>query len=184
MSSSLEYGYNLFSLASIFRQHLSSGIISQRKRSYSPITVKNYLSDLTHFISWLSFQYQTTCSTTEHLTQESIQKYKFFMKKSCLPRRSVNRRLSSVRVFCKFLALEGIMPSNPAKRVSNLSTAARSSVRLKNNPEQISTRSRMQRVCQKQSTANDLRREYIHKHTEDIDEFLKFISARNTSHES
>ncbi|GEM_PF-4611726 len=72
-------------------------------------TIKNYLFDLEHFFSWLSqavYEY--------NISVENISEYKNrllnILKLSPV---SINRKLSSLRIFCKFAKEQGYLTKNP-----------------------------------------------------------------------
>ncbi|MCL5435283.1 MAG: site-specific integrase [Patescibacteria group bacterium] len=107
--------------------------------SASRATVKNYTSDINHFIRWYESHYQkpfspqlVTTGTIEAYKREAIddyglqiaeknQKSEIRNQKSALSERSLERHLSSLRKFFKFLKLEGHIAHDPFAQQSAIS---------------------------------------------------------------
>ncbi len=110
------HGYNLYNLEANFRTYLHAVI------NLKSISVKNYASDLRYFLGW--YQLHTRASnllaSLEALNSDSIQSYRAYLQESNLPTASINRRLSTVRMFCKFLIDQNILTSNPAQHIVNV----------------------------------------------------------------
>ena len=85
----------------------------------SKITVKNYLSDINHFIRWLALELNSAFSP-DLVTAETIEYYKKSNK--TLSASSLKRHLSSLRKFFKFLVLEGIISQSPFELITNNSS--------------------------------------------------------------
>jgi len=118
-------GYNLYNLEASFKKFLLAGNIS-------PITLKNYLSDLRHFLGWLTFYWKSNNVGTIHelslqelslqklITTKTISDYKAYLLENNIPLKTTNRRLSTVRKFCSFCISQGWLKENPAKKIQNL----------------------------------------------------------------
>ena len=111
--------YNLYNLEPKFRNFLHAENISS-------VSLRNYLSDLRHFIGWLvtSNKYQKNTNLAENISSlnpDIIEEYKDRHIKSGLPHKTINRRLSALRKFFLFCQKEGLITSNPAKAVNNIS---------------------------------------------------------------
>jgi len=76
----------------------------------APVTVKNYLSDINHFVKWFEKQYGTIL--TSPITNSTLEQYKTEFEKSLSPA-SMQRHLSSLRKFFKYLKTEGKMTIDP-----------------------------------------------------------------------
>lgn len=132
----MQLRYNQYNLEALFKKSLVAEKVSAN-------TIKNYLSDLRHFLGWLqskSFrdsnkplviprlmrdpENMDSCfhrNDTEMLKQvqhNTIIKYKNYLL-SNLPLKTVNRRLSTLRKFFSFCISQGWMKENPAKQVQN-----------------------------------------------------------------
>ena len=121
--------YNLYNLEPKFKNFLHAENISS-------VSLRNYLSDLRHFIGWLatSNKYQENNSLAENissLNSEIIEEYKDRHIKSGLPHKTINRRLSALRKFFLFCQKEGLLKENPAKKVSNVSLVKKSQIKKK-----------------------------------------------------
>lgn len=125
-------GYNLYNLEANFRTYLLAVI------NLKAITVKNYLSDIRYFIGW--YQQQRTESellgSLKALDRESIEAYKHYLQASNLPSTTINRRLSTVRMFCKFLIDQNILSINPAQHMVNVGSKAKDPIHI-NTPVQL-----------------------------------------------
>jgi len=135
--------YNFYNLEASFRQWLLAGIEKtpinanaekyQRestRKSLTKISVKNYLSDLRHFLGWLIFKLKVknqklkieegiTSKFISYITPETIEEYKSYLLENNIPLKTTNRRLSTVRKFCSFCISQGWMRENPAKKIKN-----------------------------------------------------------------
>jgi len=104
--------YNLYNLKASFRQSLIA-------ENYSPVSIKNYLSDLRHFFGWLNKPISTNLIGL--LSEEQLQNYKNYLEASSFPAKTINRRLSTMRKFCSLLIKQGLIKENPAKKLKNSS---------------------------------------------------------------
>jgi site-specific recombinase XerD len=124
MSINFIQGYNLDNLEANFREFLISEAVS-------PITLKNYLSDLRHFLGWYSFhlssksiivsseQNNSLHEYLSHLNLSLVLDYRKYLETNNVPTKSINRRLSTLRKFCTFCISQGWLKTNPAKEISN-----------------------------------------------------------------
>jgi len=95
---------------------------------YSSTTIRNYLSDLNHFLSWLELKIKSRNlpyfqnekeNISSYFTPKIAQEYKNFLYKNNLPPATINRRLSSLRVFAKFSLIQKWILENPTKNLKN-----------------------------------------------------------------
>jgi len=107
-------------------------------KKLTPVTIKNYLSDLRHFLVWLE---QNTPSNTKkvfvalpempngkngkcemlNITSFTLLDYKNYLFAQKAAKSSINRRLAALRVFCQFCSDRGLLEQNPASDLANLS---------------------------------------------------------------
>ncbi len=116
--------YNFYNLEASFSSFLTAG-----NKTIQPVSIKNYRSDLRHFLGWLVLRlksedipYETFNSDillTQTITIERIQQFKAYMLENKLAINTVNRRLSTARKFCSFGITQGWIKENPAKSVQN-----------------------------------------------------------------
>lgn len=87
-------------------------------KTHSPITVKNYISDIYHFTNWFA-NYYATQFKIELISKSSISEYKHLRggvrqaRISSLSEQSIQRHLSSLRSFCAYLTESEIFQENP-----------------------------------------------------------------------
>jgi len=86
-----------------------------------PVSVKNYISDIRHFIGWTSSEAAHFKSDQPEIvmTSDNLEQYRLYLTSSNLPFKTVNRRLSTLRSFCEFLISQNIIQSNPSKLLRN-----------------------------------------------------------------
>lgn len=116
--------YNFYNLEASFSSFLTAG-----NKTIQLISVKNYRSDLRHFLGWLVLRlksedvaydtFNSDALLTQTITVDRIQQYKAYMLENQIPIKTVNRRLSTVRKFCSFGISQGWVTENPAKSVQN-----------------------------------------------------------------
>src|SRR3989344_3095894 len=104
--------YNWYNLETNFRIYLAA------VKKISPLSAKNYLSDLRYFVGWAHQALPEQC-----MTADNLECYRDYLVASNLPPRTTNRRLSSIRAFSGFLLSQGIIKTNPSKGVRNFSHA-------------------------------------------------------------
>ena len=110
--------YNLSNLEPRFKSFL-------RAENISAVTLRNYLSDVRHFLGWLITTIKKDrkinfVETIESISPQIVEKYKNDHIKAALPIKTINRRLSALRKFFLFCQKEALIEQNPAKRVNNI----------------------------------------------------------------
>ncbi|MCX7956117.1 MAG: site-specific integrase, partial [Patescibacteria group bacterium] len=113
-----EKWYNLYNLEPQFKNFLLA-------ENVSPITLKNYLSDIRYFLGWIqSFnnkeKIKNEAEINKIINKETIIKYLQYLIENKLPKKTINRRLSTIRKLCSFLISQGWIKENPAKKISNI----------------------------------------------------------------
>jgi site-specific recombinase XerD len=110
--------YNLCNIEANFRIFLEN-------ESYSPITIRNYLSDFRHFKGWCNQYHSINIEAPEAdlglITPQVINSYKIGLQNEGNPLKTINRRLSCLRTFFHFAHTQGWITHTPLKHVSNLS---------------------------------------------------------------
>jgi len=115
--------YNFYNLEASFEKFLLA-------ENVSPITLKNYLSDLRHFLGWAILKLKAqnkknleTLDFLEFLNQidnSFVEEYKKYLVINYIPSKTINRRLSTLRKFFSFCISQGWLKENPAKKISNI----------------------------------------------------------------
>lgn len=82
------------------------------EKNYSDHTIKNYLIDLNEFGGFLSG------IDIEKADYILIRKFLGFLKQKNIAKRTIARKLSTLRTFFRFLARDGYIKANPAKNIS------------------------------------------------------------------
>ncbi len=107
--------YNSYNFEASFKNYLLAENISS-------VTLKNYLSDVRHYLGFIQ-QSLTKIEPTNILTVELVNAYFRYLSGLGLPQSTVNRRLSTIRKFGSFCISQGWMSENPAKHINNVRTA-------------------------------------------------------------
>ncbi len=92
-------------------------------------TLKNYLSDISHFLRWLEkiptqsgFVFVSYLEVLKSLNNNAGNEYKRYLLETQMLTNSVNRRLSSLRQFSKYLMISQVMTSNITQGLGNIHT--------------------------------------------------------------
>jgi len=93
-------------------------------RKTSPVTAKNYLGDVNHFLNWLAketgVKYQIVGKAIFGLfTEETLNQYKNNLLICKTPLSTLNRRLSALRKFGDFGKEQEWLKENPAEKIAN-----------------------------------------------------------------
>lgn len=90
------------------------------EKNYSVNTVKSYTNDLRDFSTYLREEYEITDFSL--VSGQILRSWLSGLKEKELRSRSVNRKLSAVRSFYKYLMKKGVCRRNPATGISSLKT--------------------------------------------------------------
>lgn len=97
-------------------------------KGFSFATIKNYKSDIFHFVAWLRDDLRKIGTVIESfeeslpfLSPDVAQNYKLSLHSSNAPVKTINRRLSTLRQFAKFLQENSYFESDFMQGVSNVS---------------------------------------------------------------
>jgi integrase/recombinase XerC len=93
----------------------------QYEKRYSPHTVSAYRNDLDQFFSYLSTQYNIT--DIRDVTHPMIRSWLVLMMQEKISPRSVNRKLTTLKSFYKFLQREGKVSINPMRKIISPKTS-------------------------------------------------------------
>lgn len=81
-------------------------------KSYSSNSIQNHRLDLLRFKGWLEENDRATLPAVQRLTKGDIEQYQSSLA-GALKQRSINRHLSSLKLFFRFLEEGGLLPDNP-----------------------------------------------------------------------
>lgn len=124
----MDKGYNLHILQALFKDFL----IAEKT---SKITMKNYLSDIRHYLSWTAYKFSNLTSNSDLIEDEEIGlidqfiafsdkrlvlDYVSHLQANNIPISTINRRLSTLRRFYSFCEKRGILQHNPTHSIRNL----------------------------------------------------------------
>jgi integrase/recombinase XerC len=87
------------------------------EKRYSEHTVLAYQKDLEQFMLFLELEDENELVEVSH---RMIRSYLVFMVESELENASINRKLSTIKTFYRFLRQQGAIQSNPAQRIKSL----------------------------------------------------------------
>ncbi len=114
-------------LSKSFFEYLKSLGVSKK-------THKNYRSDLSHFSGWLLFRLRHWGVVAESLTEaipfldtKLASEYKAFLTGNKVAKKTINRRLSTLRHLARFLTATQILDFNFMDGITNISSKAPSS---------------------------------------------------------
>lgn len=117
----MENNFNFDKLTNKFFQYLSSLGISNK-------THKNYRSDINHFTGWLLLKLKTFGIAAEELSEalpfiskKTATEYKDYLSQNNISRKTINRRLSTLRHLGRFLLETQILDFNFSEEISNIS---------------------------------------------------------------
>ena len=98
----------------------------------SKLSLKNYMSDLNNFASWLIAYSTKIGANAGNLTEavpfineQTADEYKTSLASSTTSKLTINRRLSTLRKFGTFLVEENILDTNFTSNLENISVAAK-----------------------------------------------------------
>lgn len=86
--------------------------------SISPSSIKNYVSDINHFLNFIAGSIQETIVQPVHITPAAIKAYSTAAATQLSPS-SLNRHLSSLRYFGRFLLNTKLLETDPAQNLTN-----------------------------------------------------------------
>lgn len=168
--------YNFYNLEASFSKFLYAGNNTIKK-----VSVKNYLSDLRHFLGWLSMKVRseyeegrqnsadTLDSLVSNITLKNLGHYKAYLLDNAIPDKTINRRLSAIRKFCTFCISQGWLKENPAKKVRNV--GVQSSIRYS-----VFSMKKLLPQFKKSLGDEGMQKKEIEEIAHDINEFLTVIS--------
>jgi len=140
----------------------------------SPITVKNYVVDVNHFLEWLAqktgIKYQIVGKAIFGLfTEETLNEYKADQLTQKTPLSTLNRRLSALRKFGQFGLQEGWLTENPANKIANADSDSLS----ENKDQNVKVLLEFQKQLEKEKVSPITIKNYL----SDLRHFLTWLEA-------
>jgi hypothetical protein len=107
--------YNPYNLEASFKNYLEL-------QNYSRSSIQNYLTDIRSFLSWFShnLRAQHLEFSFSNFNQNSINRYVDYLQVSHTPVESINRTLSSLRLFSNLLLSKSYIADNPLVTIKNV----------------------------------------------------------------
>ena len=93
------------------------------EKRFSPHTVKAYESDLAAFFEYQQVTYQAV--DMAEINHSMIRSWLVSLMEAKITPRSVNRKISSLKTFCRFLLRKGTLKTNPMLKVLSPKTSKR-----------------------------------------------------------
>ncbi|MDP8214678.1 MAG: tyrosine recombinase XerC [Candidatus Euphemobacter frigidus] len=87
------------------------------ERNASPHTLRNYRSDLRQFQGFLESQETAGTIGIKKIDRLTLRGYMAFLQQTGIGKRSLSRKISTLRSFFRFLRREGVLEINPARQV-------------------------------------------------------------------
>ena len=84
------------------------------ERNYSENTVKAYNSDLAQFRQFLSLQLGKREISVEEIDRLAIRHFLGILHREGYNSKSIRRKLTALRSYCRYLCRQGLLKSNPA----------------------------------------------------------------------
>ena len=85
----------------------------KNEKNYSNNTIVSYKNDLTQFFNYLKDYKLLKKTNIKYINHKIMRKYIVYLKENKYSRRSISRKISSIRSFFKFIHKEGIIEVNP-----------------------------------------------------------------------
>lgn len=89
----------------------------ERERNYSPHTVTSYRNDLDQYAGFLRAEFPALLTDHAPVASSAVRGFLGVLLENGVSRKSVVRKLSTLRSFYKYLVRRGIVPANPAASV-------------------------------------------------------------------
>ncbi len=140
----------------------------------SPVTVKNYVVDVNHFLEWLTqktgIKHQIVGKAIFGLfTEETLNEYKTDLLQSRTPLSTLNRRLSALRKFGQFGLQQGWLTENPANKIANADSGSLS----KNKDQNVKVLLEFQKQLEKEKISPLTTKNYL----SDLKHFLGWLES-------
>lgn len=144
----------------------------------SNVSIKNYKSDISHFIAWAILKLKSFGSYAENVSEitpfvnkELFVEYKNYMITNNIKTKTINRRLSSVRNFSRFLFSESLVDDDYTQGLQNVGIGIISSAQAK-------AKDIVEEFRESLTKSDEVSENTIKNYTSDIRSFLAWINEK------
>ncbi|MBW7889017.1 MAG: tyrosine recombinase XerC [Bacteroidetes bacterium] len=89
----------------------------EKEKNYSPNTIVSYANDLTQYAGFLQREFTEAAEDYNRITQQMVRAFMALLLEQGVAKKSVVRKLSTLRSFYKFLVRKKILSTNPALNI-------------------------------------------------------------------
>lgn len=147
----------------------------------SKVSIKNYKSDILHFIAWSVLKLKTFGTYADSASEicpfidaKFFNEYKNYLVENNVKAKTINRRLSTLRNFSKFLYSEHLIDEDYMQGIQNVGIGILSSVQEK-------TQDIVDRFRESLAKDNKASENTIKNYVADVKSFLNWIASDNNS---
>jgi len=140
-------------------------------------SLKYYRSDLSHFIGWIFLKIKTLGILADDFNQaipflsnDLIDEYKLFLTSNKVALKTINRRLSTLRHFSKYLVLNDLMQFDFMNNISNIQ---------KNESDSFQDHlvSNFSKFLESQKVSHNTSKNYI----ADVNQFMSWVNSQKST---
>lgn len=160
------------------KDHITNNFLKYLENTgLSTKSFKNYKSDIGHFTAWAIFKVKTfgtyaesLTDTVPFITDSFAKEYKKFLVENNIAKKTINRRLSTLRHLARFLIQNQILEYNFMDKIENLSFASKKNVMKNESSLLIEFRNHLKN----QKVSKNTMKNYL----SDINQFLAWLESQ------
>ncbi len=130
-----------------------------KQKNLTDKSIKNYISDIRRFFEW------TAKNNLNQLTQNTFSQYRDWLINQKTNTKSINRYLSSIRMFGLFLQEKQLAPINPTSAIEN----------VKDYDKKLGNIGKILREFQNSLVKEKLSQATIRNYISDVKQFLEYL---------
>lgn len=153
-------------------------ITNLQNEGKSNVSIKNYKSDISHFLAWAILKLksfgtyaESVAEITPFISKEFFNEYKDYMVKNNIKTKTINRRLSSLRNFSRFLSVEALIDEDYTQGIQNVGIGIISSAQLK-------AKDIVEEFRESLAKSDEVSENTIKNYASDIRSFLAWINEK------